>query len=283
MRSLFKAKKRLTNIIVYTFLTLGALTMVIPYVWMIVTSIKPIEEIQAYPPSFYVHNPTLEPYRELFYLLPMGRYIFNSLFVSCLVTLCNVFFCSLAGYAFAKHKFYGRDKLFLLLLSAIMIPYQVNLIPGFIIVKNLGWLNSFKALIIPNMAMAFGVFLCRQYIMSIPNDLLDAAKIDGCGEFAIYRLIIFPLIKPALATLAIFTFLSQWNSFVWPLIVINTSSMRTVPLALSVLSSQFGFGANVAMVMAGATVVTFPVLIVFIGSQKYFIRGITSIGLKGYS
>ena len=275
-----KTKKNLRSFIVYAFLTLGALSMAIPYTWMLVTSIKPIEEIQTYPPSFYVRQPTVEPYRELFYLLPMGRYLFNSLFVASMVTLCNVFLCSLAGYAFAKHNFYGRDKIFLLLLSAIMIPYQVNLIPGFIIVKNLGWLNSFYALIIPNLAMAFGVFLCRQYILSIPNDLIDAAKIDGCSEFSIYRLIIFPLIKPALATLAIFTFLSQWNSFVWPLIVIHTSSMRTVPLVLSVLSSQFGFGANVAMVMAGATVVTLPALIVFICFQKYFIKGIASIGLK---
>ncbi len=253
--------------------------MAVPYVWMIVTSIKPIEEIQTYPPSFCVKNPTLQPYRELFSLLPMGRYLFNSLFVASVVTLCNVFCCSLAGYAFAKHKFWGRDKIFLLLLSAIMIPYQVNLIPGFIIIKKLGWLNSFYALIIPNLALAFGVFLCRQYIISIPNDLIDSAKIDGCGEFAIYRLVIFPLIKPVLATLAIFTFLSQWNNFVWPLIVIHTSPMRTVPLALSVLNSQFE--ANFSVVMAGAAVVTMPVLIVFLSLQKYIIQGITMAGLKG--
>lgn len=274
-----KFKRGLTNFIVYTILSVGALSMALPYAWMVLTSIKPIEEIQIYPPSFFVSQPTLAAYRDLFSLLPMGRYILNSLFVAAVVTLCNVFFCSLAGYAFAKHKFFGRDKIFFLLLSAIMIPYQVNLIPGFIIMKNLGWLNSFYALIIPNMAMAFGVFLCRQYIMSISNDLIDAAKIDGCSEFAIYRLIIFPLIKPALATLVIFTFLSQWNSFVWPLIVIHTSAMRTVPLALSVLNSQFGM--NFAMVMAGATVVTLPVLIVFVCFQKYFIKGIALIGLKG--
>jgi len=276
---MMKIKKNLGRYIAYVILTVGALTMAIPYVWMIITSIKPIEEIQGYPPSFYVHHPTFMPYQELFSILPMWRYLFNSFFVASLVTICNVFFCSLAGYAFAKHKFFGRDKIFLLLLSAIMIPYQVNLIPGFIIVKNLGWLNSFYSLIIPNMAMVFGVFLCRQYIMSIPNDLFDVAKIDGCSEFTIYRIIIFPLIKPALATLAIFTFLSQWNSFVWPLIVIHTSTMRTVPLALSVLNSQFG--ANFSMVMAGATVVTLPVLIIFLCLQKYIIQGITMTGLKG--
>jgi multiple sugar transport system permease protein len=264
---------------VYAFLIAGALSMAIPYVWMLVTSIKPINEIQSYPPSFFVHHPTLTPYKELFSLLPMSRYLLNSFFVASLVTVCNVFFCSLAGYAFAKHRFYGRDKLFLLLLSAIMIPYQVNLVPGFIIIKNLGWLNSFYALIIPNMAMAFGVFFCRQYIMSIPNDLIDAARIDGCSEFSIYRLIILPLIKPALATLAIFTFLAQWNSFVWPLIVIHTNQMRTVPLALSVLNSQFG--SNFAMMMAGSSVVTLPVLIIFLSLQKYIIEGITMTRLKG--
>lgn len=276
---LIKTKKSFAKVVIYAFLTIGTLTMAIPYIWMVVTSIKPIEEIQTYPPSFYVHHPTFKPYIELFSILPMWRYLLNSLIVASVVTVCNVFFCSLAGYAFAKHNFYGRDKIFLLLLGTIMLPYQVNLIPGFIIVKHLGWLNSFYALIIPNMAMVFGVFLCRQYIMSIPNDLIDAAKIDGCGEFAIYRIIIFPLIKPALATLAIFTFLSQWNSFVWPLIVIYTSSMRTVPLALSVLNSQFG--ANFSMVMAGATVVTLPVLVVFLCLQKYIIQGITMTGLKG--
>lgn len=253
--------------------------MAIPYVWMVITSIKPIEEIQTYPPSFYVRNPTFVPYQELFYLLPMAAYLLNSLFVASTVTLSNIFFCSLAGYAFAKHNFYGKDKLFLLLLSSIMIPYQVNLIPGFIIVKKLGWLNSFYALIVPNMAMAFGVFLCRQYIMSIPNDIIAAAKIDGCSEFGIYRHVVLPLIKPVLATLAIFTFLSQWNSFVWPLIVIHTSSLRTVPLALSVLNSQFG--ANFSLMMAGATVVTLPVLLVFLSLQKYIIQGITMTGLKG--
>jgi len=277
--ALIKTKRNLGRYIAYIFLTAGALTMAIPYLWMIITSVKPIDEIQNYLPSFYVHHPTLAPYRELFFLLPMWRYLLNSFFVATLVTLCNIFFCSLAGYAFAKHKFFGRDKIFLLLLGAVMIPYQVNLIPGFIIIKKLGWLNSFYALTVPNLAMVFGVFLCRQFIMSIPNDFIDAAKIDGCSEFTIYRIIIFPLIKPALATLAIFTFLSQWNSFVWPLIVIHTSTMRTVPLALSVLNSQFG--ANFSMVMAGATVVTLPVLIIFLCLQKYIIQGITMTGLKG--
>jgi len=254
--------------------------MALPYVWMFVTSIKPLNEIQAYPPSFMVKDPTLEPYKDLFRMIPMGRYILNSLFVAGAITVFNVFATSLAGYAFAKHNFWGRDKLFFLLIGALMIPWQVNVIPGFIIVKNLGWLNSYRGLIIPPMAWcAFGIFLSRQYIYSIPNDLIDAAKIDGCSEFTIYFRVVFPLIKPVIATIAIFTFLQQWNNFVWPLVIIHTSEMRTLPLALAVLTGQFG--ANYGMVMAGAVVATLPILLVYVVFQKYIIRGIAMMGIKG--
>ena len=275
--------KRFQNVaiksVIYAFLFLGAISIAIPYVWMLVTSIKPVEEIQSYPPSFLVKHPTLLPYQDLFRLIPMWRYILNSVYVASFVTVANLFFCSLAGYAFAKHRFRGRDKIFFVLLGSLMIPWQVNLISGFILMRKLGWLNSYNALIVPVMAGVFGVFLCRQFIMSIPDDLVDTAKIDGCGEFTIYRLIILPLIKPVLATLAIFTFLQQWNNFIWPLIVINSSEMRTLPLALSVLNGQFG--TRFAMIMAGAVVVMTPMLIVFLASQKYFMKWIALTGLKG--
>ena len=265
---------------IYAFLIAAAVPMTLPYIWMFLTSIKPLKEIHTYPPSFIVHNPTLEPYRDLFKMMPMGRYLFNSLFVALSITIFNVFATSLAGYAFAKHRFWGRDKLFFLFIASLMIPWQVNIIPGFVIVKKLGWLNTYRGLIIPSMAWcAFGIFLNRQYIYSIPDDLIDAAKIDGCSEFMIYRKVILPLIKPVLATLAIFTFLQQWNNFVWPLVVIHTSEMRTIPLALAVLTGQFG--ANFGMVMAGAVVATLPMLIVYLVFQKYIIRGVALTGLKG--
>lgn len=265
--------------IIYIFLIFGAVTMAIPYVWMFVTSIKPLSEIQTYPPSFIVKNPTLEPYKDLFTMAPMARYLFNSFFVAGCVTIFNVFATSLAGYAFAKHRFWGRDKIFFVFLASLMIPWQVNVIPGFVIVKNLGWLNSYRGLIIPTMAWcAFGIFLNRQFIYSIPNDLIDAARIDGCGEFRIYLHVILPLIKPVLATLAIFTFLQQWNNFVWPLVITHTSAMRTVPLGLAVLTGQFG--ANYAMVMAGAVVATLPMLVVYLAFQKYIIKGIAMTGLE---
>ena len=265
---------------IYIFLIAGAVIMALPYVWMLVTSIKPLEEIQAYPPSLIVKNPTLEPYMDLFRMVPMLRYLFNSLFVAGSITLFNIFATSLAGFAFAKHDFWGRDKIFFIFLASLMIPWQVNIIPGFVIVKNLGWLNTYRGLIIPSMAWcAFGIFLNRQFIYSIPDDLIDAARIDGCSEFMIYRKVILPLIKPVLATLAIFTFLQQWNNFVWPLVIIHTSNMRTIPLALAVLTGQFG--ANFGMVMAGAVIATLPMLVVYLLFQKYIIKGIAMTRLKG--
>lgn len=273
-----RRQNNLMKTLIYVLLGVGSLIMVVPFLWMIVTSFKPLAEIHAYPPSFLVHQPTLKAYFDLFRLIPMARYFFNSLFVAAAVTVSNLFFCSLAAYAFAKHKFFGGNKIFMLFLVSMMIPWQVNLIPSFVIIKKLGWLNSFQGLIVPAMSSAFGIFLMRQFIITIPNDLIDAAKIDGCGEFMIYRVVILPLVKPALAALAIFTFMAQWNNFVWPLVIIHTSKMRTIPLALSVLNGQFG--ENFAMVMAGAVVATLPVLVVFIIFQKYFIKGITLTGLK---
>ena len=273
-----EGENRTLNTVLYVTLIIGAAIMVIPFVWMIITSFKPLDEIHAYPPTFIVHHPTIKAYVELFKLIPMGRYFFNSIFVAGTITIANLFFCSLAGYAFAKHQFAGRDKIFMLLLGSLMIPWQVNLIPQFIIIKNLGWLNSYPGLIVPAMSSAFGVFLMRQFIKSIPNDLIDAARIDGCGEFKIFGFIVIPLVKPALAALAIFTFMAQWNNFVWPLVIIKTREMKTLPLALSVLNSQFG--DNFAMVMAGAVVATIPVLVVFIFFQKFFVKGITFTGIK---
>ncbi len=273
-----RRQQALTRTFIYIALSIGSIIMIVPFVWMIVTSFKPLDEINNFPPSFFIRRPTFEAYAELFSTIPMARYFLNSLLVTSTITLANVFFCSLAGYAFAKHRFFGRDKIFLLLIGSMMIPWQVNLIPGFVIIKKFGWLNSYMGLIIPAMASAFGIFLTRQFIMTIPDDLIDAAKIDGCSEFTIYRKVILPLIKPALGSLAIFTFMGQWNNFVWPLVIIYSSKMRTIPLALSVLNGQFG--DNFAMVMAGAVVATLPVLTVFLVFQKYFIRGITLTGLK---
>lgn len=280
MLQVFRAKFSFTVFLIYLFLILSVFTMLLPYYWMLITSVKPQEEIQTYPPKFYVEKPTIQPYKDLLKLIPMGRYIANSLIVCVSVVLFNVFACSLAGYAFAKHKFWGKDTIFMMFLGSLMIPWQVNIIPGFVIVKQLGWINTFKGLIIPTLGWgAFGIFLNRQFIYSIPDDLIDAARIDGCNEFQIYKNVILPLIKPVMATLAIFTFIQQWNNLVWPLVITNTSDMKTVPLALAVLSSQTS--SNFGMLMAGAVLATTPILIVFLMFQKYIIKGVALTGLKG--
>lgn len=270
--------KLLKEAILYLFLCVGFIIMVFPFFWMLVSSVKPREELLSYPPKFYTLRPTLEYYKQLFTLVPMHRYLFNSIVVAVTVTITNLFLSSLAGYAFAKHKFYGNKFLFTIILGSMMVPWQVNIIPSFIIVKKLGWLNSFYGLIIPAMVNAFGIFLMRQIISTIPDELIDAAHIDGCSEFYIFWRIILPLSKSGLATLAIFTFMSQWNNFVWPLIIIHKSDMRTVPLSLAVLNSQFG--NNFGLLMAGSTVAIVPMLLAFIFLQRYFVKGIVFTGLK---
>lgn len=252
--------------------------MIMPFVWMVLTSIKPRAEILSYPPSFAVHHPTLDSFRDLFRLVPMKRYILNSVIVATAVTISNLFFCSMAGYAFAKHKFWGRDKIFLLLLGSMMVPWQVNIVPAFVLIKKLGWLSTYQGLIIPTMAGAFGIFLMRQFIREIPNDLLDSARIDGCKEFYIYWRIVLPLCRPALASLSIFMFMQQWNNFVWPLIIIHDSKMRTVPLVLAVLNGQFG--GSFGLLMAGAVISILPMMIMFLLFQKQIIKGIVLEGIK---
>ena len=274
-----KGKFSFTIFLIYVFLIVTVITMLLPYYWMVITSIKPQEEIQTYPPRFYVEHPTLEPYRDLLRLVPMWRYILNSLCYCLCVVIFNVFACALAGYAFCKHKFWGRDVIFMMFLASLMIPWQVNIIPGFLIVQKLGWLDSFTGLIVPTLGWgAFGIFLNRQFIYSIPDDLLDAAKIDGCNEFQIFRLVILPLIKPVMATLAIFTFIQQWGNLVWPLVIINSKAMRTVPLALALLSSETS--SNFGMLMAAAVMATAPMLLMFLLLQKYIIKGIVLTGLE---
>lgn len=279
-RDLFfiKLEQGLFNAGTYAILLLGAFFMIAPFYWMILTSVKPRAEILTYPPSFIVHDPTLKSFIDLFRLIPMKRYIFNSLAVAGAVTLSNLIFCSMAGYAFAKHKFWGKEKIFVVLLGSMMIPWQVNIIPGFIIIKKLGWLSTYQGLIIPAMAGAFGIFLMRQFIREIPDDLIDSARIDGCNEFYIYWRIILPLCKPALATLSIFIFMQQWNNFVWPLIIVHNSQMRTVPLALSVLNGQFG--GSFGLLMAGAVVSILPMMVAYVFFQKYFIKGLALEGIK---
>ncbi len=267
------------RVIMYIIIIVGVISMLIPFYWMLITSLKPKSELLVYPPRFWVNNLSFEGYRLLFETVPFGRYFFNSSFVTLAVTAGNLIFGAMTGFSLAKHQFPGRNLVFAIFLASMMVPWQVNLIPGFVLVSKLGWLNTYQGLVIPHLAGAFGIFLMRQYSLSIPTEIMDAARIDGAGEFMIFFKIALPELKPGLAALGIFTFLGQWNNFVWHLVIVQTSNMRTLPLALSVLSGQFGGDLN--MLMGAAALTAFPVILVFLFFQRYFVRGIALSGMKG--
>jgi ABC-type glycerol-3-phosphate transport system permease component len=217
-------------------------------------------------------------YRRLWESVPYNRYFINSVFISTASTLLTLFFCSLGGYAFAKYRFRGQKLLFGILLASMMIPFQVLLVPLFGVMYDIHWLNSYKAIIIPFSAGAFGIFLMRQFIVSIPSDLMDAARIDGCSEFGIYYRIILPIIKPALGALTIYSFLGSWNSYLWPLIILRDESKYTLPLGLANLVGVYR--QEYGMLMAGTLLSLVPVIILFLAMQREFVQGITLGSVK---
>lgn len=262
------------HLIIYT----AALATVAPFIWMILTSVKSINDIFVYPPKWWPSEFHFENYKRVFEAAPFGRFYLNSIFVAVTVTLGQLITCSMAAFAFARLKFWGRDVLFFVFLGTMMIPYQVTMIPSFMMLYWLGWIDSYKALIVPGLASAFGTFLLRQFFLTIPKELEEAAYIDGCSRFRALWSIIIPLAKPALATLAIFTFMGVFNDFIWALIVINSEEMRTVQLGLAIFRDRYITEWD--LLMAGSVTATFPILFVFFFAQKYFIKGITLSGLK---
>lgn len=271
-------RRRSEVIIVYAILALGALIMFVPFYLMVVTSLKPAEEVSSPTVSFIVQKPTFANYQELFNAGLIMRATFNSFVVALLSTLGSMFFCTLAGYAFAKHKFPGKNVLFMILLATMMIPGSVLMVPGFLLLRDFGWLDTWLPLIVPGLAGAFGVFLARQFIEKIPDSLIESAKLDGALETKIFGSIILPLTKPLLATLAILTFLGSWNSFVGPLIILLDESKFTLPLVVAMLSGRFPGRDN--MQMAGAMISILPVLILFFFFQKQIVQSLASSGLK---
>jgi multiple sugar transport system permease protein len=260
-------------------LVIGLLVMVVPFVWMLLGSFKPTPELRQVPPTWLPESPTLGNYRDLFERLNFPRYFFNSAFVAAAVTAGNLLFCSMLGYALAKLTFPGKGLLFLLVLGTLMVPSIVTFMPLFVIEANLGIINTHAGLILPFLAGAFGAFLMRQFIMGLPDELLDAARVDGAGEYYIFFRIILPLLGPALATLGILTFLGSWNAFIWPLVAATTEDMYTLPVAIAL----FAIGqqeTNFGLLMAGAVVVILPVLIIFVLLQRYFTQGIAMTGIK---
>ena len=255
-----------------------ALVTVAPFLWMVLTSLKNLGEIMQYPPSWWPAAASIDNYVSALQAAPFGRYYANSLFVAVAVMAGQLVTCSMAAYAFARLKFWGRDVLFYLFLGTMMIPGQVTMIPSFMVLYWLGWIDTYQALIVPGLASAFGTFLLRQFFMTIPRDLEDAASIDGCSRWGILWRIILPLAKPALATLAVFTFMGVFNDFLWALIVVSSEEMRTVQLGLAIFRDRYQ--TDWGSLMAGSVMATVPILLVFFIAQKYFIAGITMSGLK---
>ncbi len=255
-----------------------AIITIAPFIWMVLTSFKELPDILTYPPRWIPQVFTVENYLNAFTAAPFGRYYANSLFVAFSVMLGQLFTCSLAAYAFARLQFRGRDILFYIFLGTMMIPGQVTMIPSFMVLHWLGWVDTYAALIVPGLASAFGTFLLRQFFMTIPRDLEDAAAIDGCGKFGVLWRIILPLSRPALATLGIFTFMGVFNDFLWALIVVSSEEMRTVQLGLAIFRDRYQ--TDWGQQMAASVVATLPILTVFFFAQKYFIKGITLSGMK---
>ncbi|MGH3762142.1 carbohydrate ABC transporter permease [Actinophytocola sp.] len=274
-----RSRDLVARVVLHTVLVAGLVVMIGPFLWMALSSFKTEAEIRADPPTFWPRDPTAGNYQVLFDRLDFPTYFTNSVVVAVLTTVGNLLFCSAAGYALAKLSFPGKRVLFLVVLGTIMVPSIVTMVPLFVLSSNLGLVNTLAGLILPFLAQAFGVFLMRQFILSIPEDLLEAARIDGASELRIYWQIVLPLCRPALATLGILTFLASWNNFLWPLVAATTEDNYTLPVALAL----YAIGQNQTrydLLLAGSVVIVLPVLIVFVLLQRHFVRGIATTGLK---
>lgn len=264
---------------IYILVGIGMVLMAAPFIWVISTASKLPHEVFAYPPRLIPTNISLlENISTVFRWIPFGRFFLNSVIYAGTVTLSTLFLSSLAGFGFAKYRFPGRDIIFMLILGTMMVPAQVTMIPVFLQLMWLGWLDTYQGLIVPGLVSAFGIFLMRQFIKTIPNEYIDAARIDGASDFKIYWILILPLSKSALNALGIFTFMATWTNFLWPLIVISSESKKTLPLGLVYFTYQYGTYWN--LLMTGVLLATIPVIIVFLIFRRYFIRGITLTGIK---
>ena len=256
-----------------------ALLSLAPLAWMLSVSFMPRGEAAQFPPPLLPSAPTFDNYRELFARTGMARYFANSLLVALSITGLSLLVNTMAGYAFAKLRFRGRERLFQWLLAALVVPAQVAMLPLFLLMKQLGLVNSYWGVILPAAAGVFGIFLVRQYARSLPDELIEAARIDGAGELRIFVRIVLPLLRPVLATLAVFTFMAAWNDFMWPLIVLTDQEHYTLPVALASLSREYIM--DVELMMAGAVVTVLPVLGLFLLLQRYYVQGLLLGSVKG--
>ena len=270
---------RLRGKIVVSFL-LGAVACVtlLPFYWMFSSSLRTMQTMFSLPIQWIPSPPNWSSYALAWQAQDFARYFLNSGFVAVAITLSNLLLCSLAGYSLTKFHYRGRGVMFLAILSTMMLPLEVTMVPLFLIIKRLDWANSYQGLIVPFLVDGFGVFLMRQYMMSIPKDLIDSARIDGASEFRIFWTIILPLCKPALVALAVFTFREAWDMYIWPLIIITKDALRTLPLGISLFMSSYGTSWD--QLMAIAVLGTLPMILLFFFLQRAFIQGIAATGLK---
>jgi len=264
--------------LLYFILIITSIITLIPFIWMLAASFMGDGKASVYPPVFWPDEFVLAQYVDLFTRLNIAKSFLNSFLLSTIVTIVSLFFNSMAGYAFAKYRFKGKDKLFNLLLINMIVPSQVTMLPLFLMLKSVGLINTYMAIIVTGLANIFGIFLIRQYCQAIPDSLIEAARIDGATDFQIYRRIILPLAMPILVTLGIFTFLGTWNDFLWPLIALTDESMYTLPVALSSLMLEHT--RDPELMMAGSVLTIIPVIIVFLVLQRYYIKGIMMGSVK---
>lgn len=277
MRKNRQNHKKVYNVIVILVMTLIGLIFILPYVWMLLNSFKPLTEI-AKGKTFWPKQWTMKNYHTVMTQAPIWKWLRNSVITSVSGTVIMLVTSSLAGFVFAKYSFKGKEFIFMFILATMMVPSQTTMIPSFLLVQGLGMYDSLLALIIPRMVGGFGIFLCRQFIMDIPDELVEAAHIDGANDMFIYSRVIVPLIRPALGALAIFTFLGQWNDYLGPLLYLSRTANMTMPLAINYFSSQHL--SDVGAIMAAATLIMLPVTVVFLSFQKQFVEGIAITGMK---
>jgi multiple sugar transport system permease protein len=269
-----------SNTLVYVLLVGGLLLMVGPFLWMVLGSVKPEADFLRNPPTFLPSAATTDNYGRLFDQLDFPRFFFNSSVIALAVTIGNLVFCPMLGYALAKLRWRGKRPIMGLVLATLMVPAGITLIPNFILMSNLGFVNTYPGLILPFLAGPFGVFLMRQFMLGVPNELLEAARMDGANEFRIFWSVVMPIATPVLATLGILTFLGNWNSFIYPLVMAQEPQMYTLPVALATFATG-QYQADHGMLMAGSVILVVPVLIVFILFQRWITEGIATTGLKG--
>jgi multiple sugar transport system permease protein len=262
----------------YVVLVAGGLLMIIPFWWMLVTSLKPPGSVLTVPPELFPRQPTLESYQRVFDTVPIGRMFFNSLVVTIVSVGAQIITSAMAAYAFARMHWRGRDALFLLYVATLMVPSQVTITPLFILMQRLGWVDTYQGLVAPSIVSAFGTFLLRQAMLSVPREYEEAALLDGANHWTIFRQVVVPMIGPSLATLAVFATMSTWNSFLWPLFITRDERLMTLPVGLALLHGRFT--TEWSMVMAGAIISVVPIILVYLAAQRAFVRGVALSGLK---